>query len=63
MRPWRLLAMSDGVWKYVGWDRIRDLAGRLSGEELLAELQVAARLPRSGQFPDDFTVVLIETAN
>ena len=60
VRPWKVLAMTDGVWKYVGWDRVRGLATRLCGEELLAALQAAARLPRSGQFPDDFTVVLIE---
>jgi serine/threonine protein phosphatase PrpC len=60
VRPWKVLAMTDGVWKYVGWDRVRGLATRLGGEELLAALQAAARLPRSGQFQDDFTVVLIE---
>lgn len=60
VRPWRMLVMSDGVWKYVGWSRIRELATRLTGEMLLAELQTAARLPGSGQFQDDFTVVLLE---
>ena len=59
-RPWKVLAMTDGVWKYAGWDRIRTLATELAGEELLAALQVAARLPGSGRFPDDFTVVLLE---
>ena len=60
VRPWRVLAMTDGVWKYAGWDRIRELAAKLGGEELLAALQAAARLPRTGQFQDDFTVVLVE---
>lgn len=60
VRPWRVLAMSDGVWKYVGWGRVRELAARLTGEALLAELRAAARLPGSGQFQDDFTVVLLE---
>ena len=59
--PWRLLVMSDGVWKYAGWDRISNMAARLSGEELLSELQAAARLTTSGEFPDDFTVVLLES--
>jgi hypothetical protein len=53
--------MSDGVWKYAGWDRVWDSAGRLSGEELLADLQVAARLRTTGEFQDDFTVVLLES--
>jgi PPM family protein phosphatase len=60
VRPWRVLAMTDGVWKYAGWDRIDEMATTLAGEELLAALQTAARLPRTGQFQDDFTVVLIE---
>ena len=60
VRPWRILAMTDGVWKYVGWLRARELAATLSGEELLAALQAAARLPGNGQFQDDFTAVLIE---
>ena len=29
--PWRLLVMSDGVWKYVGWDRVVEVAGRAGG--------------------------------
>jgi hypothetical protein len=60
VRPWRILAMSDGVWKYASWDRVWDLAARLSGDELLAELQAAARLKTTGEFPDDFTMVLLE---
>jgi len=59
VRPWKVLAMTDGVWKYVGWQRMRELATKLSGEELLTALQTAARLPHSGQFQDDFTVVLL----
>jgi serine/threonine protein phosphatase PrpC len=61
VRPWRVLVMSDGVWKYASWDRVWDLSARLSGEELLAELQAAARLKTTGEFQDDFTVVLLES--
>lgn len=57
--PWRALVMSDGVWKYVGWDRIVSMAQRWGGGALLAELQQSARLT-SGAFPDDFTVVVLE---
>jgi serine/threonine protein phosphatase PrpC len=58
--PWRVLVMSDGVWKYASWDRVWDCAARLSGDELIEELQTAARLRTTGEFPDDFTVVLLE---
>jgi hypothetical protein len=59
-RPWKLLAMTDGVWKYVGWQRLREAAGRLGGEELIEALKAAGRMPGSGQFQDDFTLVLLE---
>jgi hypothetical protein len=59
-RPWRVLVMSDGVWKYASWDHVWASVARLSGEELLAELQVPARLKTTGEFPDDFTAVLLE---
>lgn len=59
--PWKVLAMSDGVWKYASWDRVWDCAARLAGEDLIAELQQAARLKVSGEFQDDFTIVLLES--
>jgi hypothetical protein len=48
------------VWKYSGWDRVWGSLARLSGEELLDDLK-AARLPATGEFPDDFTAVLLES--
>ena len=52
--------MSDGVWKPVAWDQLVQAAGGLRGESLLERLKGLARSPRSGQFPDDFTVVAFE---
>ena len=62
IRPWSVLAMSDGVWKYVGWERLRRAAESSSGNVLSETLQAFARLPRSGQFPDDFTLVAFNDA-
>jgi PPM family protein phosphatase len=59
--PWVVLVVSDGVWKYVGWEGMVALALRERGANLLEALQQAARLPGSGRFQDDFTVVLIES--
>lgn len=59
--PWRIVVMSDGVWKYASWDRVWDCAARLAGEELIAELQNAARLKTTGEFQDDFTIVVLES--
>ena len=56
VRPWLVLAMSDGVWKYVGWDKIAKAASEVRGERLVATLLENARL-RSGGLQDDFTVV------
>jgi hypothetical protein len=58
--PWMVLAMSDGVWKYAGWERVGAIALRERGQALLDELQKATRLPASGKFQDDFTVVMLE---
>lgn len=60
VRPWKLLVITDGVWKYASWEKVRELGSRYSGEVLLRELQAAARLP-NGEFQDDFTVVLLES--
>jgi serine/threonine protein phosphatase PrpC len=59
--PWRILVMSDGVWKYASWDRVWDGVTRLAGDALIADLQTAARLKTTGEFPDDFTAVLLES--
>jgi PPM family protein phosphatase len=58
--PSMVMAMSDGVWKYVGWERVKDLAARFRGKELVEAVQEQARLLRTRQFQDDFTVVLLE---
>ncbi|MGO8752924.1 MAG: hypothetical protein ACLQNE_43840 [Thermoguttaceae bacterium] len=52
--------MSDGVWKYTGWDRIEEAVLAVPGRQIIECLQAAARLPRSGQFADDFTVVVFD---
>ncbi len=57
---WSVLAMSDGVWKYAGWERIFEAVATHRDEAVVAALQAAARLRRSGQFPDDFTIVVFE---
>ncbi len=57
--PWMPLAMSDGVWKYAGWDRIADIDPNLSAEAAINTLHEAAKLPRSGALQDDFTVVAL----
>jgi hypothetical protein len=58
--PWTVLAMTDGVWKYVGWENIlKEIVDR-SGEEIIDSLRERARLPRTGQFQDDFTLLVFQ---
>ena len=60
--PWSVLAMSDGVWKYVGWEQLSHAAESTRGKALLEMLQAFARSPRNGQFPDDFTLIAFDGA-
>lgn len=60
--PWSLLAMTDGVWKHAGWEAITDSACELHGQRLIDTLTTRARLPGSGQFPDDFTLLVLESS-
>lgn len=54
--PWLVLAMSDGVWKYAGWERIAKAASERRGERLITSLLKLTRL-RSGALQDDFTLI------
>lgn len=58
-KRWQVLAMTDGVWKCVGWDRVIDTARSYSGNAVLVELRDLARLPGSERLQDDFTAILI----
>jgi serine/threonine protein phosphatase PrpC len=59
LRPWTLLVMTDGVWKYAGWEKVRSCAGGADAEAIHDSLRAAVRL-RSGAFPDDFTLVVVQ---
>jgi serine/threonine protein phosphatase PrpC len=58
---WVVLAMSDGVWKYVGREGVRAALQGRRGQELLDALLARARLPRSGGLQDDFTAVVLQS--
>ena len=52
--------MTDGVWKYVGRDVVREVMLECRGQALLDALLTRARLPRSGTLQDDFTTVVLQ---
>jgi serine/threonine protein phosphatase PrpC len=60
IRPWRVLACSDGVWKYCGLDTVLKVAAQNEGEDIIASLLQSARLPRSGKLQDDFTLLVVQ---
>ena len=62
LAPWLVLLMSDGVWKYAGWDTIISVITQHDGQAMIDSLQDAARLPSSGEFQDDFTAVAVQNA-
>lgn len=56
--PWMVLAMTDGVWKYTGWDSIFAAISEGTAEGISHALRRKAALPRTGQLQDDFTLAV-----
>lgn len=56
---WTLLVVSDGVWKYVGWEGIIEVAVRHGGQGLIDALRRAALNAGGGRLQDDFSVALL----
>jgi hypothetical protein len=59
--PWKLLIMSDGVWKYAGWDRITERSRSDSGQALVSGVRDGAVATTGGHLLDDFSLILIES--
>ena len=59
--PWMILAMSDGVWKYSRWEKIKDASKNLRGQALVDDLLNSARLMKTGKLQDDFTIVVLQS--
>lgn len=57
--PWKLLVMSDGVWKFIGWENLTTLVSTQSGHELIQSLQASA-LQSTNVLADDFSLVLFQ---
>jgi PPM family protein phosphatase len=58
--PWRLVAMTDGAWKFAAWETVLQLAREATTDEFIHGLEAAVRLP-TGNLNDDLTVMVIET--
>lgn len=57
---WKLILMSDGVWKFADWDTIFQTIKSESGESLISNLRNEVIL-RTKEMIDDFSIILIES--
>jgi serine/threonine protein phosphatase PrpC len=57
--PWSVLLMSDGVWKYAGWDCVLAAALKYHGLSVIEALRLAVWHRNGDRYPDDFTIVVI----
>jgi hypothetical protein len=61
--PWTVLAVTDGVWKYAGWETVLQAASGATGEDVGRSLRERAALRGSGALQDDFTLVMLRGAD
>jgi hypothetical protein len=57
---WRVLVVSDGVWKYVGWERMIAVGRSVQGNQIADALRREV-LQSHGLLPDDFSLIVIES--
>jgi len=58
--PWKLLVVSDGVWRYIGWERMAGLMRSDDGDVLLSRLRDTAVESTNERLADDFSCMLFE---
>ena len=61
LEPWKLLVVSDGAWKYVGWDQIENLLRSGVGDRLVPNLRELVLESSGGKLVDDFSAIFIES--
>jgi serine/threonine protein phosphatase PrpC len=54
-----LLVMSDGVWKFVGYDAIASLSRLKQGHDLIMALRQQQLNLNGGALPDDFSIIVV----
>jgi hypothetical protein len=58
--PWRLLVVTDGVWKPIGWDELAAIVVRTPTLAIVDTLRGAAARRSGGSLMDDFSGALLE---
>ena len=59
--PWKVLTMTDGVWKYGGIEKIYEIGTDVNSQSIIDMLLQKARLPRSGKLQDDFSIIVVDS--
>ena len=55
----QVLLMSDGVWKFIGFEAISAAARAQRGANLVAELRQLQLDGNNGKLPDDFSIIIV----
>ena len=55
----QLLILSDGVWKFTGFEAIVAAARQMRGLDLVFELRGAQLDGNNGKLPDDFSIIVV----
>lgn len=58
--PWKVLVMTDGVWKYTGMEEVIRAASAKQGQEIINSLWETATEKGARRLQDDFTIVVLE---
>ncbi len=59
---WTALVMTDGVWRYAGWEPVQRAATEYRGAQVIEFLRRQASSPISGRLQDDFTLIVLEAS-
>ncbi len=59
--PWRVLVMTDGVWKYAGWPAVIKISTEKQGQQIIDALWKTATERGARKLQDDFTLVVLES--
>ncbi|NHN36374.1 SpoIIE family protein phosphatase [Pseudomaricurvus alcaniphilus] len=58
--PWTILTMTDGAWKFAGWNQVWEYALETSDPEAMIEGIRCAALQPGGSLQDDFTLLVVQ---
>ena len=58
-RSWALIAVSDGVWKYTGWEPLLQITNAKPAEQTVTEMLNGAQMALNHPPQDDFTILIV----